>query len=70
VVRFTDIMRKYILYHSWRRYARQANFETQLKEKGRIEGAYILLKRFKNRLKHFDSTFKTITDQKADLKEF
>ena len=47
-------IRKFILYHSWRKYARQVSYEKQLQHKDKIEGAYLLMKRFKNRLKGFD----------------
>lgn len=38
--------------------------------KDKIEGAYILLKRFKNRLKGFDSVIKKVSDEKADREDF
>ena len=39
-------------------------------DKGKIEGAYLLLKRFKNRLKTFDSALEKVHIQKADKKDF
>lgn len=49
-----NAIRRFILYHSWRRYARNVSYANQLMNKDKIDGAYILLKRFKNRLKAFD----------------
>ena len=49
-----NAIRRFVLYHSWRKYARNVRYENQLMHKDKIEGAYILLKRFKNRLKGFD----------------
>lgn len=39
-------------------------------DKNKIEGAYLLLKRFKNRLKNFDSALEKVHEQKADKKDF
>lgn len=47
----------------------KCSWETQIKEKGKIDGAYLLLKRFKNRLKAFDETLGIISKTKADLTE-
>ena len=35
-------------------------------EKNKIEGAYLLLKRFKNRLKQFDTALEKVHELKAD----
>ena len=53
---------KYQLYHAWRHYARKANWETQLQEQNKIEGAYLLLKRIKNRLKLMDDALALMND--------
>ena len=68
--RLQDILRRYKLYHVWRKYARQTNFETQLMSKGKIDGAYILLKRFKNRLKGIDQVVSQIERDKLSSAEF
>ena len=39
-------------------------------DKGKIEGAYLLLKRFKNRLKTFDTALEKVHVQKADKQDF
>ena len=57
------------LYHTFRRYHRNVNYETTIKNKSKIEGAYLLLKRYKNRLKNFDSALAQIDSNKADKQE-
>ena len=42
---------------------------TQIKDKNKIEGAYLLLRRFKNRLKVFDETMKAMHETKANLSD-
>ena len=39
-------------------------------DKGKIEGAYLLLKRFKNRLKAFDAALEKVHELKANKKDF
>ena len=39
-------------------------------DRSKIEGAYLLLKRFKNRLKTFDTALNKVHDLKADKKDF
>ena len=41
-----------------------------LKDKDKIDGAYLLLKRFKNRLKGFDVAIKQVRDEKANNEDF
>ena len=41
----------------------------QLKDKSKIEGAYLLLKRYKNRLKNYDTALEQINNLKADKSE-
>ena len=65
-----DILCKYQVYHTMRRWKRQVTLESQVKDKNKIEGAYLLLRRFKNRLKAFDETVRVIHDKKADLSDF
>ena len=70
ILRLQDILRRYKLYHVWRKYVKQASFETQLMNKGKIDGAYILLKRFKNRLKGLDQVVSQIERDKLSNKDF
>ena len=57
------------LYHVFRKYHRNSNYETALKDKSKIDGAYLLLKRFKNRLKNYDLALAQIEGKKADKQE-
>ena len=41
-------------------------WECQLKDKSKIEGAYLLLKRFKNRLKNLDNALERMDKKKVD----
>ena len=41
-----------------------------MKHKDKIEGAYLLLKRFKNRLKGMDEVVRSVSKDKADKKDF
>ena len=42
----------------------------QLKQKDSIQGAYFILKRYKNRLKVFDQTLQAIDERKVEKTEF
>ena len=53
--------------HYFKRYFRQSSIETQLKDKSKIEGAYLLLKRYKNRLKDLDNALQKFDQKKADV---
>lgn len=44
-------------------------WQTYLKDKSKIEGAYLLLRRFKNRLKTFDSALEKVNCNKVERKE-
>ena len=57
------------LYHVFRKYHRNSNYEAALKDKSKIDGAYLLLKRFKNRLKNYDLALAQIEGRKADKQE-
>ena len=65
-----QVLRKYQRYHAWRRYARQVNWEVQLKDQSKIDGAYLLLRRFKNRLKALDEALVGVSNNKANRQEF
>ena len=39
-------------------------------DKSKIEGAYLLLKRFKNRLKTFDTALEKVHELKANKEDF
>ena len=43
--------------------------ELALKDKSKIDGAYLLLKRYKNRLKNYDGVLEKIDEKKADRTE-
>ena len=53
-----------------RRWKRNGSYEAQIKDKSKIEGAYLILRRLKNRLKAFDHIVKIIHETKADKKDF
>ena len=40
-----------------------------MKNKDKIEGAYVLIKRFKNRLKGFDEVIKQVSEEKVSHAE-
>ena len=46
-----NILRKHHTFWFFHKYRRIINWEVQMKEKNGIQGAYLLLKRYKNRLK-------------------
>ena len=46
------------------------NLEIQIREKSNIQGAYLLLKRYKNRLKAFDEALCKMNLSKVDLADF
>ena len=60
------IYKKSKLHRSFTRYATQSLYQRQLKDKSKIEGAYLLLKRYKNRLKNYDAALERISSLKAD----
>ena len=62
-------MRKYQKFHAFRKLLQKTSWEAQIKDKGKIEGAYLLLKRFKNRLKQFDHGLEKINEKKVDKAE-
>ena len=68
--RCTQIIRKFILYHTWRRYAKNVTYVTALKDKSKIDGAYLLIKRFKNRLKEIDEVLRKVSTEKANHVDF
>ena len=53
-------LRKYHTFFFFHKYRRIVHWEVAIKEKDRIQGAYLLLRRFKNRLKNFDQVIGTI----------
>ena len=68
--RMMHIMRKYHIYHFFKKYSRIINIEREIREKGNIEGAYLLLKRYKNRLKIFDQALSLLSKNKVSVTEF
>lgn len=65
-----NVIRKFHTFWFFHKYRRQINYEVTIKEKDRIGGAYLLLKRYKNRLKAFDQTLSTINATKVDKVEY
>ena len=63
------VFNRYQTHHAFRRFARQSRWEILIEEKSKIDGAYLLLKRFKNRLKICDSALEKVASQKADRTE-
>ena len=66
IQRLIVIYRRIKLYRIFRKYATQSLHQRQLQDKSKIEGAYLLLKRYKNRLKNYDAALERITSLKAD----
>ena len=55
LLRAMSIIRKHHTFWHFHKYRRIVNVELQIREKG-VQGAFLLLKRYKNRLKAFDET--------------
>lgn len=70
VVRMMNTIRKFHTFWFFHKYRRIISWEVKMKEKDSIQGAYLLLKRYKNRLKSFDSTLQFISKNKVDLTDF
>ena len=64
------IFRKFHIYQYFQKYRRNVNLEIQIREKSNIQGAYLLLKRYKNRLKAFDEALCKMNLSKVDLADF
>ena len=62
--------RKFHLYHEFKRMYVQTNRMAQIKDKSKIDGAYLILKRFKLRLKAFDTALQAVNEQKVNKIEF
>ena len=60
---------KYQQFHAFLRYRKQISWELALRDKSKIEGAYLLLKRFKNRLKNYDNALQKFDQKKCDKSE-
>ena len=54
IVRMIRNIRKFHLFNEMRRFKLQTSLLAQIRDKDKINGAYLLLKRFKDRLKAFD----------------
>lgn len=70
VKRCLVVLRKYVTHHFMRKWKVNHSVEVQIKDKNKIEGAYLLLRRYKNRLKAFDEAVKVIHENMADKKDF
>ena len=64
------VIKKYKLWHTFKKYAKNVNYEIQIRDRNKIEGAYLLLKRFKDRLRGFDEVMKSIRQEKVDKTDF
>ena len=47
--------RKFHLFHTFKKMHLQTNMLANVRDREKIDGAYLLLKRFRNRLKAFDA---------------
>ena len=65
-----NTLRKFHTFWHFHKYRRIIHWQVKLKEKDSIQGAYLLLKRYKNRLKAFDSTLSIINKNKVDQEDF
>ena len=70
VTKLVKNLNKLHLYHAFRRYHKRASWEVALKDKSKIDGAYLLLKRYKNRLKNYDIALERIDQKKCDKSDF
>ena len=65
-----QILRKFHTFSFFHRYRKIVHWEVVIKSKDSIQGAYLLLRRFKNRLKNFDSVIAQMQDKKVEVHEF
>ena len=63
-------LRKYHIYHEFRKMNLKTNSIAMVRDKNKIEGAYLLMKRFKNRLKAFDTAMQVLNETKANVTDF
>ena len=59
-------LRKSHLFYEFRKLRVKANILTEVRNKDKINGAYLLLKRFKDRLKAFDRAMQTLNKSKVN----
>ena len=62
--------RRYHLFHEFNKLNLQTNRVALVRDRDKINGAFLLLKRFKNRLKAFDEAMQALDRSKVDMKEF
>jgi hypothetical protein len=60
------LFRKYHLAQNFRDYKAKVLWEMTVKDKSKIDGAYLLIKRFKSQLKQFYSALETIFKSRAN----
>ena len=60
-------LRKYHIFHEFRKMHQKTSSIALIRDKNKIEGAYLLMKRFKNRLKAFDQAIQAMNVRKADV---
>lgn len=69
LIRAMNIIRKFHTFWFFRKYRRIVNVELQIREKG-VQGAFMLLKRYKDRLKVFDQTLCQLDKNKVSIQQF
>ena len=62
--------RKFHQFQELRKFKHQASLVAQIIDKDKINGAYLLLKRFKERLKAFDAALRAVDSAKANIADF
>lgn len=70
ISRMMFTLRKFHTFWQFHKYRRIVHWEVQMKSKDSIQGAYLLLKRYKNRLKAFDQTLLAMNENKVEKTEF
>ena len=70
LLQLTAHFRKFQLFHAVRKVHLQTNRLAAVRDKSKIDGAFLLLKRFKNRLKAFDTALHAMDRSKVNQNEF
>ena len=62
--------RKYQLFHAFRKMNLQTNRVAEIRDKSKIDGAYLILRRLKDRLKAFDVALQALNKAKVNISDF
>jgi len=62
--------KKYHLFHEFNKLNQKTNILAEIRDKDKINGAFLLMKRFKNRLKAFDEAMQALNRQKVNITDF